>query len=717
MRRCAPLLLACALAIASAPALAQRVDRSNWPRQSAPSRDYDALHYRIALGIDLARHAFEGEARVTVRSLVDSLTTCLLDAETFDVRGVALDEGRPLRFDRTPGRLAVHLDRSYAMGEQVSFVVKYGAAAAKVDPTAFGMPADYHIGFDFRDATDRHPALAVALSFPTGARHWFPCDDQPDDKATSEILITAPAPLSALANGRLAGVTEDGARGTKTWRWLQEQPHSTYLFMAAVGPYEVIRDSYKGVPVGYWVYPKDAPSARRSFGRTPEILEFFSELYGPYPWAKYDQVTVPSIGGGAEATTATLIGDDTIHDARAEQDFPSDNLVAHEAAHQWWGDLVTLREWGETWINESFGTYSDYLWTRHARGDDEGAVNLLEKKAAYLREAQNRYVRPIVTDRWRVPNDNFDSHTYPKGALVLHMMRSILGDKPFFAALRLFLREHAFGPADTRDLLIAVREATGQNLDWFFDQWLYHPGHPILRVTRRWDEASNTLTVRVDQTQDFPDGVAAYRLPLAIGITMAGERRVERAWLTRRTAEFTFELPERPLLVRFDEGNLLLAEWTSDAAVDDLVYQLGHDDVTGRMSAARELGRANRDTRAASALAVAARKDAFWAVRRAAIQALAEWRREEDLALFQDASRDPHSRVRAASLAALGEYRRPALVPFFEQRFEADDSYLAQAEAVRAVAKTGDPGAAEWLRRAAGTPSPRNVIRNAANAK
>jgi aminopeptidase N len=211
--------------------------------------------------------------------------------------------------------------------------------------------------------------------------------------------------------------------------------------------------------------------------------------------------------------------------------------------------------------------------------------------------------------------------------------------------------------------------------------------------------------------------MAAYRLPLAIGIAMAGERRVERAWLTRRTGEFTFELPERPLLVRFDEGNLLLAEWTSDGSVDELVYQLGHDDVTGRMWAAKELGRANGDTRAAAALSAAARKDAFWAVRRAAIQALAEWRREDDVALFQDASRDTHSRVRAASLSALGDYRRPALVPFFEQRFEADDSYLAQAEAVRAVAKAGDGGAADWLRRAAGTPSPRNVIRNAANAK
>jgi aminopeptidase N len=602
------------------------------------------------------------------------------------------------------------------MGERASFVVRYRAANAKVDPTAFGMPADYHIGFDFRDADERHPALAVALSFPTGARHWFPCDDQPDDKATSEILLTVAADLAALANGRLAGVTEDRARGTKTYRWLQERPHSTYLFMAAAGPYQIVRDSYGGVPVDYWVYKKDVGAARRSFGRTPEILAFFSGLYGAYPWAKYDQVTVPSIGGGAEATTATLIGDDTIHDERAEQDFPSDSLVAHEAAHQWWGDLVTLSEWGETWINESFGTYSDYLWTRHARGDDEGAVNLLDKRSAYLREARTRYVRPIVTDRWRVPNDNFDSHTYPKGALVLHMMRSILGDQPFFAALRRFLERHAFGPADTHDLLVAVREATGQNLDWFFDQWLYRAGHPVLRLTRRWEEAAKTLTVRIEQQQEFPGGVQAYRLPVAFAITTAAGTRVERAWVSARDETLRLACPERPLLVRFDPDNILLKEWSADVPVEELLYQLDHDDVTGRLWAAGELAAGKGDVRVGDALAGAARHAAFWAVRRAAIQALAAWRRAGDVPLFQETSRDVHSRVRAASLAALGDFGQASLVPFLRQRFEADDSYLAQAEALRAIGKSGDGGAEEFLRRAAALPSPRNVLRNAANA-
>ena len=239
------------------------------------------------------------------------------------------------------------------------------------------------------------------------------------------------------------------------------------------GEYEVIEDSLGSLPIRYWVYSKDRENALRSFRKTPEIISFFNRKFGfPYPWSKYDQITIPGIGGGAECTSATLIGQGVIHDERADQDFPTHWLVAHEAAHQWWGDLITLRDWGHTWINESFGTYFEYLFTRYDLGDDEGAVNLQDKKNTYLNEARNRYIRPIVFHRWNTPNENFDRHTYQKGAAVIHMLRWILGDEPFRKTLSHFLRKFAFKPAGTHDFLTAVREVTGRNLDWFFEQWL-----------------------------------------------------------------------------------------------------------------------------------------------------------------------------------------------------------------------------------------------------
>ena len=224
--------------------------------------------------------------------------------------------------------------------------------------------------------------------------------------------------------------------------------------MLAIGPFAVIEDSLGDLPVNYWVYPEDTEDARWIFAKTPRMIAFYADLFDyPYPWAKYDQVTTPHVGGGAEATSATILGDGVIHDRRAEQDFSWERVIAHEIAHQWWGDLITLREWSHTWLNESFGTYSDYLWTRHESGDDEGAWALLGKKNAYLREAHTRYVRPIVFNRYEKPHDNFDSHTYPKGACILHQLRFLLGDEPFFRALSTFLHEHAFEPVDTHDFM------------------------------------------------------------------------------------------------------------------------------------------------------------------------------------------------------------------------------------------------------------------------
>ena len=302
--------------------------------------------------------------------------------------------------------------------------------------------------------------------------------------------------------------------------------------MLAIGPFAVLEDSLGSLPVNYWVYPKDTADARRIFAKTPRMIAFYADLFDyPYPWAKYDQVTTPHVGGGAEATSATVLGDGVIQDRRAEQDFSWESVIAHEIAHQWWGDVITLREWSHTWLNESFGTYADYLWTRHESGDDEGAWVLLGKKDAYLREAHTRYVRPIVFDRYERPHDNFDAHTYPKGACILHQLRFVLGDDAFFRVLATFLGRHAFEAVDTRDFMRTVNDVTGQNLDWFFEQYVFRPGHPVFEVSSTWDASSGRIQLRVAQVQDRAHGVPVYRTPVQIGIVTGSGKRVETVWL------------------------------------------------------------------------------------------------------------------------------------------------------------------------------------------
>jgi aminopeptidase N len=518
-----------------------------------------------------------------------------------------------------------------------------------------------------------------------------------------------------LSNGRLVGVVEDEGARTTTWHWSQEQPHATYLFMLAIGPFTVIEDSLGSLPVNYWVYPEDAEDARWIFAKTPRMIAFYADLFDhPYPWAKYDQVTTPHVGGGAEATSATILGDGIIHDRRAEQDFSWERVIAHEIAHQWWGDLITLREWSHTWLNESFGTYSDYLWTRHESGEDEGAWALLGKKSAYLREAHTRYMRPIVFNRYERPHDNFDSHTYPKGACILHQLRFILGDESFFRALGAFLDEYAFESVDTYDFMKTVKEVTGQNMDWFFEQYIFSPGHPVFEIGSSWDAGDRQIRLRVAQVQDRDNGVPIYRTPVQIGIVTASGKTVETVWLENEQDVFVFESPEEPLLVRFDEGNWLLKEWTYDKSVEELLYQARHDDVIGREWAVRELRRSGSDARVGGQLALIAREDPFWAVRLAAIETIAAADGRAAIEPFQTAATDANSQVRRAAIRILGGMGDQAMMPFFRSRFEADDSYQVQAEALRAIGRSGDRSQLGFLRQASEMPSYRDVVRRAA---
>ena len=675
--------------------------------QTERSREFDAIHYRIKLRFDEDKEMFWGETRITLRPLSDGFKKCIFDAEKFILSSVKDQSDQSLEFHQDNGKIVVSLGQTYDYGDELSVTILYFAKDC-------GASRNFPLGISFVEATEAHPRLIQALSFPNGARHWFPCYDHPNDKATIEVIATVSEDYKALSNGKLISVTEDTRNKTKTFHWMQDRPHSTYLTMLAAGPYHVIEDSLGDLTINYWVYPKDVENARFSFSKTPEIIAFFNREFGyEYPWDKYDQVTIPGIGGGAECTSATLLGQGVIHDERADEDFPSHKLVAHEAAHQWWGDLVTLRDWGHAWINESFGTYSDHLYVKHFLGADEGAVDLLRKKDAYLREAHNRYMRPIVFHRWDKPQQNFDSHTYPKGAVIINMMRWILGDKPFRRTISYFLQKHAYDSADTHDFIIAVKKMTGQNLEWFFKQWFFSPGHPVFDVSYHWDDSNKKVKLKIIQTQDTSGGIPIFKTPVVIAVVTAEAKKTEKVWLKEKVEEFEIACDQKPLMVRFDEGNFLLKEWTFVKTTQELIYQLKHDDVIGRMWAASELGKIKKDASIVAALLESGRNDPFWSVRKAAIENLGAPKNKEHTSVLKRKCFDQNSRVRAAALQALGDSRQAELVAFFVERFGKDDSYVAQAEALRSIGKCGDTSSAGFLGKAATMESPRGILRRA----
>ncbi len=693
-------LLAAGLSLAS---FGQGLDWSKKALQTERTRTYDARHYLIKISLDLETKAFEGATTVTATSLREGLAACVLDAEEFTVTSVIDAYGEPLAFEQTAKELSVRLPRPFKFGEEFTFTCLYHGRDPK-------------IGLRFMAETEDNPRIVFSDSFPENVHHWFPCYDYPNDKVTNEIVATVKKGLKAAANGRLVGVSEDPSEGTVTYHWSQDLPHSTYLIFLAAAPYVVVRDSYGTLPVNYWVYPQDEAKVGPTYGKTPRMIEFFNTIFGyEYPWQKYDQVSVPS-GGGAESTSATAMTHRIMVDEKGEPDFPAIGIVSHELAHQWWGDLITLRSWAHTWLNESFGTYSDYLYHRFEKGDDEGAVNLREKLESYLREARTRYIRPIVSDRYDAPGDMFDSHTYPKGARVLHMLRSLLGDEPFFKVLSHFLHRYAFDAVDTADFIRSVKTVTGRNLDWFFDQWLFKPGHPVFSVKSEWDGAAKAVRLRVAQVQDFSRGIPVFRAPLSVKLVTAAKTEVREVWIDEREEAFTFPLEEKPLLVRFDPDNVLLKEISFPKELDELVYQLGHDDVIGRMDAAAALADFKNDPRTAAALTSSLESDPFWAVRKSSLESLARIGAKNGSTILKKACRDADSRIRAAALVALGDLKDRALLEFYKDIFRKDPSYRVQAEALTAVGKTGDPSAVPFLKEASAVPSYRHIVRRAAEA-
>lgn len=681
---------------------AQKIDIYNRPVQQERSRDFDAIHYNVELDVDVENKMLMGKNTITLSPLRNDLGTVILDAVSFVVTDVIDYRGIPLNYSQNDGKLSIHLLRKYSHKDTVTVSVHYYLK-------------EQVKGLRFIEQTKNSPVQVSSDCFPNKARQWIPCYDFPNDKVSHDMIITVDSGYKVLSNGCLKEVIKDEASGKYTWHWSQKKPNATYLFNLSIADYAVIQDSLGALPVNYWVYHSNVEDAKRSFAKTPYMIDFYSRLYDyEFPWAKYDQVISAYMGGGAEATSATLLGEGAVTDEKAEIDFSYEGVIAHEIAHQWWGDLITCRSWEHTWMNESFGTYSDHLYKRYAWGKDEGDYDLLRKKNGYLREAHDSYMRPIVFNRYESPGQNFDSHTYPKGACVLHMLRFILGDETFFRTLSEFLHSHEFQSVSTQDFITCVKEVSGKNMDWFFEQFLFYPGHAVFEISKKWDEASKTLTMQIVQTQDKWDNVPIYKLPVNIGLYTEKNKIVEQVWMNEKSETFSFHLDSKPVMVRFDEGNHLLKEWTFIKSEEELLYQAKNDDMTGRLWAVNELKKFSSSERTIETWSHIAINDSFWAVREAALRNLGESGKNDYKDLFLKATGDESSKVRTAALNILGDFREQSMTGHFRKIFETDESYLVMAEALKSIGKCGGKSQLSYLKEAKKVKSHRDVVKRAA---
>jgi aminopeptidase N len=478
-----------------------------------------------------------------------------------------------------------------------------------------------------------------------------------------------------------------------------DRPFSSYLVSIIVGQYEELIDQFKDKPVSSYVYPGQAEDGRVSFGKLAQMVAFYSQKIGyDYPYAKYAQTMVRDFGGAMENITATTMTDNALHDKRAALDLSSDDVMSHELAHQWFGDLLTCRHWGEIWLNESFAVFFEALWNEHDKGKDDFLYEMYGNQQGYFQAWNQGNRRPIVTVRYSDPDELFDAYAYPRGGAVLSMLRFVLGEELFWKAINHYVKENQWQNVETSDLNAAIEEATGQNLSWFFDEWVYRMGHPEFEITSSYD-GSKSFKLTVKQTQKPDDKRPWFRspdfftMPVDIAVTTSAGEKIHRVWIDKPEKEFTFEVDSKPLIVNFDRGNYIIKQVKFNRSDDELAYQLNHDsDVMGRVLAAIELKTHTSDA-AAKALAESALRDSFWGVRIEATKGLAAFKNDASRASLIEAVKDKDSRIRREAIKGLAAFKDPKLADLFVKIMNTDPSYFAIAEAARALGQSGSPQA------------------------
>ncbi len=669
------------------------------PIRYMPTRQFDLQHLRLDLAFDWDAKSVAGTATNTLVPLLPGLGSVVLDAAELDVRKVRVNGAeRPFTLDPQAETLTVQLDHPYGPEDRLEVAVDY-SAHPKTSLYFVGPDAGY----------PQKPEQIYSQGEADLNRHWFPSWDSPNDRTTTEMVATVKRPLVVVSNGKLLAVT-DLPDGRRTYHWKMDTPHSTYLVSVAIGDYTRVADEWHGLPVEYYVPPGvDEATTRRSFGATPRILDYFSRVTGrPYPYPKYAQaIVVDYMWGGMENISATTQTSRTLHPARADHDAPSEGLVAHEAAHQWFGDLLTCEDWSHAWLNEGFASYFTALYRGDAHGQDELDVEVDDMRNAYLGEAKD-YRRPIVTKLYPDPIDMFDSHTYAKGGLVLHTLHYLLGDDGWWKGIRSYVERFAGSTVTTADFENALEQATGVSLAPVFDGYVYGAGIPQLQV--KWDYQAETHQVHLEvkQTQKLDAQTALFSFPLEVALigetTNEKDEAVRRVPVAARALQDLY-IPsaQRPRTVVLDPRGGILKTLDFPKPAAEWVLQLTRSKpLPARLEAIRALGALGGEE-AVAALGRALHDDPFYDVRKEAARALGQIAKDPALVPLRAGLADADSRVRATvveSLAAFPEHAE--LIPGLANLLTTDDSFTVRARAAAALGELAGKSQGKAAGRAGG---------------
>ena len=638
-----------------------------------PDRPGQVNHIFLDLIIDIPRQSFQGSCQITLTPIRQGISSLTLDAVDLNIDSVFI-EGISQPFDYDRSLLTIHLLQP-TTDKPIILTINY-----QVNQPQRGL---YFIGPD--EYYPDKPMQVWTQGEDEDSRFWFPCFDYPGQLATSEIRVKIPQPYIAISNGELISVEPVGE--DRIYHWSQKQIHPTYLMTLAVGDFAELCDSWNGVPVTYYVEKGREEEGQRSMGKTPRMIEFFSQKFGyPYPYPKYAQVCVDDfIFGGMENTSTTILTDRCLIDQRASIDHTwTESLVAHELAHQWFGDLVVIKHWSHAWIKEGMASYSEVLWTESEYGKAAASYYLLGEARSYLEEDTSRYRRPIVTHVYREAIELYDRHLYEKGACVYHMIRSILGEDLFEKAIHTFVRDNAHKTVETVDLLRAIEKATGYNLLFLFDQYVYRGGHPDYKVAYSWDNQNNLAQLTVTQTQDEKE-LFDLKIPVAFAY-LNSEDITYNLRIHQKEQSFYFPLAQKPDFVKFDRGNNFLKTVTLEYPIGELKAQLQQDpDPISRIYAATAIAKIG-GLEAIKALGTSLENEPFWGVRVEVAKQLATLGLDQAVTALIKGLNDEKAQVRRAVIEGLSEIKTLDSYNALKSLLETGDaSYYVEAAAARGL--------------------------------
>ena len=672
------------------------------------SHDYDLVHQRIVVrDFNWDSLSFTGNVSTTLIALRPAFDSVVLDAGALlGIKRVATGN-TTLRTSRHGDSLVVYLPRAVGFRDTVRFTIDY---SGKIENGR---------GLTFIDERPHTPRQIWSQGEDHNNHYWFPTYDFPNDKMSWELEATVPAGFTAVSNGALVSDSKE-SNGARTFRWSQTRPSATYLVSLVVAPLAKIHDSWRNVPVDYYVYHADSALAWQLFHVTPDMIDVYSKLTGvDYPWQKYAQTTVADFFGGMENVSATTLVD-WLPTPNAYQDRPwyRHILIPHELAHQWFGDYVTTANWANMFLNEGFAEFMPGQYWRQKKGEH------LEQD--YYLDEYHQFMQ--IDARRRMPlASNGSNNIYPKGALVLQMLRNYLGDQPFWAAIHRYLTTHALENAVTDDLRQAVLEATGENLSWFWDEWMYSAGFPDFTVTSSYDAAAKRVTLAVTQTQrDTLKTDSAgmryvvpevFRMPVTIRVGVAGGADVlQRSWIDRRQDTIVVNgVSSAPTMIVFDDGNRILKTLVFNQPTPQLATQLRLDsNLWNRSWVIDQLAERTTDADAETALAQAATTSDYFLTRAQASTALGGVPASIAVPALAKALHDTSSQVRQAAVESLGRLGGEEALARTRAAWKGDESYNVRASAFASLVRLDTANRRALIIEGLRTPSYRDAIQNAA---